>query len=122
MGVAHGVAPVPFQVFADTMARLVTGVAVVTSRHDAGRPCGLLVSSICSYSANPPSLLVAIHQTRASYQPLIGCTEFGVHLLGADQEEVARVFANARNDKFVAVSWRWDGEVPRLLAAPVFIT
>jgi flavin reductase (DIM6/NTAB) family NADH-FMN oxidoreductase RutF len=117
----YELAPVSFEVFADAMAELASGVAVVTARHAGGQPCGLLVSSICSYSASPPSVLVAIGQERASYPAIADCHEFGVHLLGAEDGPTAEVFATRRDDKFAGLAWRWDGTVPRLGTASVFL-
>lgn len=124
VGTPPAASPVPVPVrrnaFADAMTRLVTGVAVVTARRPDGRACGLLVSSICSYSADPPSVLVAVGHARGSYPALVACSEFGVHVLGAGHRELAEVFASQDRDKFARVSWRWAGAVPRLAGVPVF--
>ena len=107
-------AGVPVARFTDVMARLVSGVAVVTARGTAGEPCGLLVSSLCSYSVAPPSVLAVIDRAARSYAALRAAPEFGVHLLTASQTELARVFAGRSPHKFDAVPWEWDGTVPRL--------
>lgn len=114
-------APVSYEEFADAMTLLVSGVTVVTARRPTGQACGLLVSSICSYSADPPSVLVAVGHGRASYPALVDCVEFGVHVLGAEHEALATVFASKDRDKFARVSWQWAGEVPRLRDVPVFL-
>ncbi len=108
-------------VFTEAMARLASGVAVVTSRQPGGAPCGLLVSSICSYSVRPPSVLVSIGQQSRSYRALLGQSEFGVHLLGSGDGPVARVFAGRCDDKFAGLGWGWDGPVPRLDGVPVYL-
>lgn len=106
--------PIATAVFTDVMARLTAGVAVVTARRSDGEPCGLLVSSLCSYSVAPPSVLVAIDQTARSYPALCAAREFGVHMLVAAQAELADVFASRERRKFDRVDWTWDGAVPRL--------
>ena len=88
------VAPAPAELFAEAAARLVAGVAVITAQRANGQPCGLLVSSIFSYSIKPPSILVAIDQVSRSYATLIECAELGVHLLGSVQRTIAGVFAS----------------------------
>jgi flavin reductase ActVB len=113
--------PISREAFADAMTRLVSGVTVVTARRPNGQACGLLVSSICSYSADPPSVLVAVGHERASYPALVDCTEFGVHMLGAEHERLAKVFASKDRDKFAGVGWQWTGDVPRLRDIPVFL-
>ncbi|SDF42631.1 flavin reductase ActVB [Lentzea fradiae] len=107
--------------FTDAMSRLVSGLAVVTTRQDNGTPCGLLVSSICSYSVNPPSVLVVVDHASRCHEPLRRSTEFGVHLLGIAQERTARTFASRGADKFADVAWEWDGSVPRLCPAPIYL-
>ncbi|MDF3290507.1 flavin reductase family protein [Streptomyces silvisoli] len=111
----------PAEVFAEAMSSLVSGVAAVTARTASGDPCGLLVSSICSYSAAPPSVLVAVDRSARSYDALLRAPEFGVHLLGADQQELARVFASRSDDKFGGRRWDWDGAVPRLTGSLAYL-
>ncbi|MFJ8582542.1 flavin reductase family protein [Micromonospora sp. NPDC093277] len=108
-------------VFTEAMARLASGVAVVTARQPGGAPCGLLVSSICSYSVRPPSVLVSIGRESRSYRSLLGQAEFGVHLLGSGDGPIARLFASRSDDKFAGLHWAWDGSVPRLDATPVYL-
>ncbi|SEQ92697.1 flavin reductase ActVB [Lentzea xinjiangensis] len=111
----------PVAAFTDAMSRLVSGLAVVTTRQAGGQPCGLLVSSICSYSVAPPSVLVVLDHASRCRDPLARCAEFGVHVLGSDEERTARTFASRGADKFAGVGWEWDGAVPRLCAAPIYL-
>src|SRR5688500_3571975 len=83
--------------FTEAMSRLASGLAVVTTRHGQ-MPCGLLVSSLCSYSIDPPSVLVAIDQATRSHDPLLHSVRFAVHLLAGSQVDLARVFASRRSD------------------------
>ena len=101
--------------FRDSMAHLASGVAVITARRDEGRPCGLAATALVSYSAHPPSLLVSIwHQSRC-HDALAECERFGVHLLRADQIELAHRFADRQApDKFAGLEWDWDEDVPEL--------
>ena len=81
--------------FRDAMAHLASGVAVITARRD-GRPCGLAATALVSYSAHPPSLLVSIWHGSRCHDALAECERFGVHLLRADQIELAHVLAYLR--------------------------
>lgn len=122
MTATENVAPgMPVATFTDAMSRLVSGLAVVTTRQANGRPCGLLVSSICSYSVDPPSVLVVVDHASRCRDPLAHCAEFGVHVLGHTEERTARTFASRGVDKFADVGWEWDGAVPRLCAAPIYL-
>ncbi|WP_282695939.1 flavin reductase family protein [Streptomyces sp. CC208A] len=109
--------------FTEAMSRLVSGVAVATARRADGRPTGMLVSSLCSYSVRPPSVLMAVADGSRTGRELSAGpgTAFGLHLLGADGETLARVFAGGADDKFADVLWEWDGEVPRLLGADGYL-
>jgi flavin reductase (DIM6/NTAB) family NADH-FMN oxidoreductase RutF len=100
--------------FRESMAGLCSGVAVVSARRADGTPCGLVATSISSFSAAPPSVLVSIGHTSRCHTALIECEHFGVHLLRDDQAEVARLFASLAEDKFAGLEWSWDGSVPVL--------
>lgn len=100
--------------FTEVMADLASAVAVVTARQGDGSPCGLLVSSVCSYSVAPPSVLVAVGESARAYPALAVGAPFGVHLLSGADLRAAEVFARRGADKFGAVRWDWDGSVPRL--------
>ena len=103
------------QLFPEAMSHLASGVAVVTARRPDGRPCGLAATSLTSYSADPPSLLVSIWHGSRCHQALEACEHFGVHLLRADQLGVAHGFADPESeDKFAGLAWGWDDDVPEL--------
>ena len=109
------------QTFRDAMAGLASAVAVVTARRDDGHPCGLVATSVASFSAQPPSVLVSISHSSRCHTALITSGAFGVHVLAADQEVIAGVFADRGDDKFGGVEWEWDGDVPRLTGALSFL-
>ena len=104
----------PERLFHEAMASLASGVVVITARHRAGHPCGLAATSVASYSASPPSLLASIDHSSRCHPALRDCGQFGVHLLRAGQEPLARVFAGKGDDKFAGLDWEWDEDVPRL--------
>lgn len=104
----------PAAAFTEAMARLASAVAVVTARQSDGTPCGLLVSSVCSYSMAPPSVLFTVTEGSRSHRALTGCTGFGVHLLSGANTRLAELFASRGTDKFAHTRWSWDGTVPRL--------
>ncbi|WP_329569078.1 flavin reductase family protein [Kitasatospora sp. NBC_01266] len=121
MKVQQATAPELAGQFTEAMSRLVSGVAVVSARRADGRPCGLLVSSICSYSVRPPSVLLALSRSSRTGRELGPGRAFGVHLLGHTDAGLAEVFAGSGEDKFAAPPWEWDGAVPRLLGVPVYL-
>jgi flavin reductase (DIM6/NTAB) family NADH-FMN oxidoreductase RutF len=100
--------------FHDAMSSLASGVAVITARRSDGHPCGLAVTSVCSYSADPPSLLASVAHSSRCHSALAESERFGLHILRADEEPVARVFAGKGDDKFGGLDWDWDDDVPAL--------
>jgi flavin reductase (DIM6/NTAB) family NADH-FMN oxidoreductase RutF len=109
------------QLFREAMAALCSGVAVVTARRPDGEPCGLVATSIASFSAAPPSILVSVAHRSRCHHALVECEHFGVHLLRADQQALAQVFAGLGEDKFADVDWGWDGDVPRIGGTLAFL-
>jgi flavin reductase (DIM6/NTAB) family NADH-FMN oxidoreductase RutF len=102
------------ELFLETMASLASGVSVITTRKGEGEPCGLAATSVSSFSAHPPSLVVSVAHVSRCHEALESCERFGVHLLRADQLELARRFASKAEDKFAGLDWSWDGDVPAL--------
>jgi flavin reductase (DIM6/NTAB) family NADH-FMN oxidoreductase RutF len=105
------------EIFREAMSSLASGVAVVTARRPDGHPCGLAATSIASYSAHPPSILVSVAHSSRCHSALTESDHFGVHILRADELEVAHVFAGKGDDKFGGLKWRWDADVPELEGA-----
>jgi len=108
------------QLFIDAMVRVPAGVSVITTSED-GEPVGLVVSSLISYSANPPSVLVSIAHSSRSHGPLTTSEHFGVNILAHDQAEVAKVFSSRAADRFGSVDWSWEEDVPRLAESQTFL-
>jgi flavin reductase (DIM6/NTAB) family NADH-FMN oxidoreductase RutF len=101
------------ELFREAMSHLASGVAVMTARRADGRPCGIAATSLVSYSAHPPSLLMCVWHESRCHEALTQCERFGVHLLRSDQLEVAQRFADRQaEDKFAGLEWGWDADVP----------
>jgi flavin reductase (DIM6/NTAB) family NADH-FMN oxidoreductase RutF len=109
------------ELFREAMSSLASGVAVLTARRPDGKPCGLAATSIASYSAHPPSLLASVAHTSRCHSALTRSEHFGVHILRADELEVAHVFAGKGDDKFAGLEWHWDSDVPQLDGAIAYL-
>jgi flavin reductase (DIM6/NTAB) family NADH-FMN oxidoreductase RutF len=106
------------EIFREAMAGLASGVAVITARRPDGHPCGLVATSVSSFSATPPSALVSVAHSSRCHSALAEGEAFGVHILAADQQPLAHEFAGLGDDKFAGVDWEWDDGVP-CIAGPV---
>lgn len=104
------------------MGRFPTGVAVVTALTDEG-PAGLAVNSVASLSLDPPLMLVCLDRGSRTLRSVESAGRFGINVLGAGTEPVARSFARKVPvaEKWDDVEWRAQGGIPRLAAAIVFI-
>ena len=102
--------------------RLPSGVAVITARRADGVPCGIAATSLTSYSAHPPALLVSVWQASRCHDALAASQHFGVHLLKSDELPLARRFANRElEDKFERLDWDWDDDVPELAGTLAYL-
>jgi flavin reductase (DIM6/NTAB) family NADH-FMN oxidoreductase RutF len=99
--------------FADLMAELPAGVALLTTKGSDG-PMGLAVTSLTAYTAEPPSIMASVAHSSRCFEHLLAAERFGVHLLHCDQEPIAKVFASKADDKFADLDWSWDGDVPHV--------
>jgi flavin reductase ActVB len=107
--------------FAELMAELPAGVAVVTAA-SGSQPMGLTVTSLGPFTADPPSVMVCIAHSSRTCEPLLAAEEFGVHLLCGEQEHIARHFVSKAEDKFEGLDWEWDGTIPRLPGALAYLS
>jgi flavin reductase (DIM6/NTAB) family NADH-FMN oxidoreductase RutF len=108
--------------FREAMTHLASGVAVITARRSDGAPCGIAATSLTSYSAHPPSLLVSVWHESRCHTPLAESEHFGVHLLKSDELALAQRFADRQlADKFDGVDWSWDNDVPELAGTLAYL-
>jgi len=93
--------------FKSGMRRLAAGVSVITtSLHSEWY--GLVATSVCSVSLEPPSLLVCVNRSASSHDAIHAAGHFCVNLLRQDDDDVARRFSNSqfRQVRFTEREWR----------------
>lgn len=98
------------------------GVAVVTA--DAGDgPIALTATSVISVSADPPLLVFSVSESSSSLPTLSRAVTVVVHLLAANQLDLAILGATSGIDRFADTSiWsRLPSGEPYFTAAPVWI-
>lgn len=94
-------------------SRLAAGVAIVTAR-GAGGPVGMTASSVTSVSLRPPLLLVALASGSRTLEAVRTRRALAVHLLRADQRDLAERFASREPHRFAGLEAREVLGVPVL--------
>jgi flavin reductase (DIM6/NTAB) family NADH-FMN oxidoreductase RutF len=90
--------------FRSVMGHFATGVTVVTATTPEG-PVGMTANAVASLSLDPLLLLVAFDNEARTLPAIRETGRFGVNVLHAGQEELARLFASKRpeSEKFAGV-------------------
>jgi flavin reductase (DIM6/NTAB) family NADH-FMN oxidoreductase RutF len=97
----------------------VTGVTIVTTSADDGQ-FGCTANAVASLSLEPPLMLVCLDRAANTHPRMLEATTFVINVIraGAENEQLARLFASKRDDKFADVPFRQGlGGAPILDAA-----
>ena len=84
----------PDQLFRRVMGAFATGVTVVSASGAGGRMAGITVNSLTSVSLNPRLLLWCLGDQSERYDFFATADLWGVTVLGAEDEELARRFVD----------------------------
>jgi flavin reductase (DIM6/NTAB) family NADH-FMN oxidoreductase RutF len=95
------------------MGRFATGVAVVTVDTPTG-PQGMTANAVASLSLDPVLVLVCFDNSARTLPEVQRAQRFGVNVLAADQEHLARRFASKDNMKFTDVAHSVHDGIPVL--------
>jgi flavin reductase (DIM6/NTAB) family NADH-FMN oxidoreductase RutF len=87
----------------NALGHFATGVAVISALDDDGNDIGITVNSFSSVSLDPPLMLWSIGHHSKSLDVFAMHTRFGVNIMAANQENVARHFAASGHDQFATV-------------------
>jgi flavin reductase (DIM6/NTAB) family NADH-FMN oxidoreductase RutF len=104
------------------MSRFPTGVTIVTAPTASG-PAGLSANAVTSLSLEPPLMLACLDRGSRTLRAVEGAGRFGINVLGAEAEQLARGFGSKvpMEDKWEGVGWSELDGLPCLEAAIVFI-
>ncbi|WP_433400866.1 flavin reductase family protein [Streptomyces sp. CA-146814] len=86
--------------FRSAMASLAAPVTVVTCYDATGTPRGLTASAVSSLSLDPPLLLVCLDRNSRTHDVLVSADAFTLHLLGPENEALAKRFAGPTDQRF----------------------
>lgn len=85
--------------------QFISGVTVVTTKDEDGKPRGLAVSAYSSVSLDPPLVLVCVQKSSSTYPSLFRSTNLGINILSSEQQDVLATFASKSADKFADITW-----------------
>jgi flavin reductase len=92
--------------FLAAMRSCANSIAVVTTVRGQ-TPLGMTVTSWCSLSTDPPSLLVCLNGSSHTAAAILESGVFCANLLSDTQTHLAEVFAGkAQGDRFASAAWR----------------
>jgi flavin reductase (DIM6/NTAB) family NADH-FMN oxidoreductase RutF/DNA-binding IclR family transcriptional regulator len=104
------------------LGTFVTGVTVVSTIDDQGRPHGLTANSFTSVSLDPPLVLWSQAVKAPSHPVYCDAERFVVNILAEDQLDVSNRFARPSADKFAGLATRPGlGGVPLLEGCAAWI-
>ena len=108
--------------FRRAMQRIPTAVTVVTAAGPDG-PAGLTANAVVSLSLDPPLMLACIDRGSRTLRAVEAAGRFGISVLGAGDEEIARAFATKapQEEKWAGIAWTKAADVPLLEDAEVRI-
>ena len=89
--------------FRNALGAFATGVTVITARAADGTPVGVTANSFNSVSLDPPMVLWSLARKALSLPTFEQATHWAVHVLAAEQEDLALRFARSGADKFAGL-------------------
>lgn len=93
------------ETFREAMTRFAGSVTAITTMDDHG-PAGLIATSVCSLSADPPTLLACINRSASAHDAILRRGTFGVSLPSGGQQHIAHHFAARKGgDRFKNGEW-----------------
>jgi flavin reductase (DIM6/NTAB) family NADH-FMN oxidoreductase RutF len=108
--------------FRAAMASLPTGVTVVSASGAEG-PAGATANAVCSLSIEPMLMLACLDRGSRTLLAVQAADRFGISVLHAGQEGIARAFATKAPvaEKWDGVAWSERGGIPAIDDALVWI-
>lgn len=94
-----------------------SGVAIITSHDDEGRPIGFTATSVTSLGSNPPLVSFNIARGSSSYPQLIVGREVALHTLCAKNLELAQRMAGPKEERFTGDDYQLVGKLPIFTSA-----
>ena len=85
--------------------RFATGIAIITTLDDQGRPYGLTINSFVSVSMEPPMISWNVIRGSTAHQTIRRTGRFVVNVLAKNQRELAQKMTGPIEHRFVSVPY-----------------
>jgi flavin reductase (DIM6/NTAB) family NADH-FMN oxidoreductase RutF len=110
------------EAFRAAMGMLPTGVTVVSAAGAEG-PAGATANAVASLSIEPMLMLACLDRGSRTLLAVQAANRFGISVLHAGQEEIARAFATKAPvaDKWQGVAWTERGGIPSIDDALIWL-
>jgi flavin reductase (DIM6/NTAB) family NADH-FMN oxidoreductase RutF len=108
--------------FRAAMAGLPTGVTIVSAAGPDG-PAGATANAVCSLSIEPMMMLACLDRGSRTLLAVQAADSFGISVLHAGQEPIARAFATKAPvaEKWTGVAWSDRDGIPAIDGALIWI-
>lgn len=108
--------------FRAAMGMLPTGVTIVTASGPGG-PAGATANAVCSLSIEPMLMLACLDRGSRTLLAVQAANRFGISVLHAGQEGIARAFATKAPpaEKWEGVAWSDRDGIPAIDGALVWV-
>ena len=89
------------------LAAWTSGICILTVAADDQR-AGLTVSSFCSVSLRPPTVLASVERQGQTHKLVVASQAFAINILRAEQRALGERFAGLQGDidRFAGADWR----------------
>ena len=84
----------------NVLSKFATGVTIVSTIDDDGKPFGMTVNSFTSVSLDPPLVLWNIGINQPSYDIFLNAKGYSVSILSKDQRDICNLFSSSVDNKF----------------------
>jgi len=91
--------------FRNALGAFPTGVTIVTTIDNNGKPIGFTANSFSSVSIEPKLILICIDKASINLEAFTDNNHFAVSILSEKQQQISTTFASPVDDRFAGVSW-----------------
>ena len=84
----------------NVLSKFATGVTIVSTTDDDGKPVGMTANSFTSVSLDPPLVLWNIGINQPSYDIFLNAKGYSVSILSKDQRDICNLFSSSVDNKF----------------------